>query len=121
MIKLSEIRGEEAVDLLADILDPLSEIAINKKVQEVINGKQPRIVIAKTVLKNCKKEAIEILALLNGEDPETYAPSLLVLPKMVIEIMNDEELVELFHSREQMTEGEPSGPAMENTGAEETK
>ena len=113
-MKLSEIRGEAAIELLADILEPAAIIMADPEVEKVIKADKPKIIIASTLLKNHPKEILKILALLNQEDLETYKPSLLVLPKMVIDLLNDEELMNLFHSQSQLKEDESSASVSEN-------
>lgn len=114
-MKLSEIRGEEAIELLGDILTPATEIMADPKVSSAVESGKPKLVIATTILKNHAKSILTILALLNQEDPETYNPSLLALPKMVMDLLEDEELMDLFHSQGQLKEDESSASASENT------
>lgn len=117
-MKLSEIKGEHALDVLAEIMDPVVEIVSDEKINKAIKGELPKITIAKLILKSHPKSIIHILALLNGEDPETYEPSLLVLPKMLLELMNDEELIELFQSQGQMMDSAYFGSATETSKTE---
>lgn len=118
-MKLSEIKGERAFDVLADIMDPVVEIIGDDKVRNAIKAGKPKLLIAKLVMKEHKKSLIEILALLNDEDPKTYEPSLIELPKMALELMNDEELSKLFQSQGQMMDSAYFGSATENFKTEE--
>ena len=113
-MKLSEIRGEAAIELLGDILIPAAEIMADPKVSSAVESGKPKLVIATTILKNHAKSILTILALLNQEDPETYNPSLLALPKMVMDLLEDEELMDLFRSQGQLKEDESSASASEN-------
>lgn len=115
MRKLSEIKGEDALDVLADLIDPVSEITKDKKFVAAAR-KGDRLQAAKILLRGHKKPIITVLAILNGEDPEAYAPSLLSLPAMVIELLNDPDLAVLFQSGETET---PSGSPTEITEATE--
>lgn len=92
-MKLSEIQGEKAIDLLADLIDPASKIFSDKKVQELFSEDSNKIVIVKYLLKNYKKEIVEIVSILNGEDAVI---NVFTLPKIVIEIISDEELLTFF-------------------------
>lgn len=114
-MRLSEIEGEQALDVLADIIDPIAEIATDEKVQNIYNSGEPKIMIAKEMLKNHKKAVIQIMAALDGEDPETYRFTLTSLPAKVMDILNDPELEQLFQSQGQMKDKPSSGSATENT------
>jgi hypothetical protein len=113
-MKLSEIRGEKAIVMMADIIDPATEIMADEVLQKLINGDAPQLVIVERILREHPKSIIKILALLNEEDVETYNPSILVLPKLVKELLEDEELMGLFHSQGQPKEDESSVSASEN-------
>lgn len=111
MRKLSEIRGEDALCVLADIIEPASEFAEDSEfVRLVRNG--DKIQAVKRVLKEHKKAILTIMAILEGADPTTYSPSMIELPARLLELMNDPELVMLFPSQQTVTS---SGPAMETT------
>lgn len=114
-MKLSDWKGEEAIDLLADLLDPVMQIVTDKELKEKREAKATRGELLKTALKGHKKEIITILALINGEDPEEYEPSLIELPGMVMEMLNDEALMKLFQSQDQTSPEESSGPVTGNT------
>lgn len=120
-MKLSDFKGEEALDILADLLDPVAIIAGDKEVKAIYNSGRPKLYLVKYIIKNHKKEIIEILAILDKEDPATYAEklTLITLPTKVIELFNDKDLQELFQSQSQMNEGTSSGSATEITEAEE--
>lgn len=97
-MKLSEIKGKEAIRTLAELMEPVSRIAADKEVQDAVQSKQPVPIIAKKLLLNHPDEVIEVLALLDGADPKTYEPSLLSLPMKLMEVINDEEIQALFFS-----------------------
>lgn len=125
-MKLSEIKGTDAIDVIADILDPITVIMADKEIQAIAKQtpRPPAIVIAKTILKNQKAAILEILARLNGEDPETFNPSLIKLPFMLMELIKeiskDEDLASLFHGQPQMSSSVPSGAVMPTTEETET-
>jgi len=113
MKMLSEFRGEEALDLLADLIEPVSEIMTDKALIELFRDRNMKEA-AKVALKGHKKAVLEIMALLEGEDPATYAPSLFALPRKLLEIFNDPELVDLFTSQGQKEDQTNSGSATAN-------
>ena len=117
-MRLSEIKGENAIDVLADILDPLTEILADPKVKEVARSNGPTLIKASKILKYQKKAVLEMLAILNQTPAEEFKPSLLELPLMLTELINDvkenKELISLFQSQGQMIKDAPFGPATEN-------
>jgi hypothetical protein len=113
-MKLSEIKGEEALDVLADIMEPAAIIMADERVLETVQS-EPQLVAAAKILKWHKKEILTVLAYLNQEDPETFKPSILALPRMVLELINDPEVKDLFRSQGLTMEGESSISASENT------
>ena len=116
-MKLSEIKGEQAIDVLADILEPAAEIVSDKEVTAHYQAGNT-IKAVKSALKNHKKAVIDILAYTEGEDPETYKPNALSLPAKLLEILNDPEIMNLFQlqGQEILTS---SGSATVNTGENE--
>lgn len=110
MRKLSEIRGEDALDILADLIEPFTAISQDKMFVSYIRARQTTKA-AKLAIKNHKKEILLIMAILEGEDPSTYKPPLLRLPSMLLDILNDPELASLFQSTQTETS---SGSATEN-------
>lgn len=124
MLKLSEIKGDNAIDVIADILDPVAVMLADKEVEKTIKSKVPVIVKAQVILKRQKKAILEILAILNQVDPKEFNPSLIELPVMLMSVIQDieahPELKILFQSQGQMTTSVSSGAVMEPTqGTEE--
>ena len=117
-MKLSEFRGEAALDAMADLIDPLTEIASDKILVGLLRKKN-MVDAIKLGLRNHKKAILAILAILNQQDVETYNPSLAEIPKMLLDLLNDKELLDLFQSQAETTEKTSSSSVMENTGAEE--
>lgn len=61
MKRLSDYKGEEAIDLWADLLDPIIEIVGDKKIADMIRAKMPPVLTAKEIIKTYKKQAAQIL------------------------------------------------------------
>lgn len=112
-MKLSEIRGEQALDVLADLIEPATEIMADKQFAMLLRNNMIVKAVA-YVIRNHKKAVLSMMATLDGEPVETYNPSLFALPKKVLEIFNDPEMVALFQSQDQPSEDGASGPASEN-------
>ena len=99
-MKLSEIKDEQALDLIADIIEPISVLSTDEKFTSAIKSGN-KIQAVKIAMKEHHKEIITILALLDGEDPDNYHFNLLQIPKKLMSIINeleeDEDLKSLFH------------------------
>lgn len=119
-MKLSEIKGEQALDVLADIIEPIAEIAMDAEVREMRKAGKPRLLIVRQVIKTHKEALIQILAALDMKTVEEYRETLnlTTLPLQIMEMLNDEHVGELFGLQSQ-TEKTSFGSAMENTEAQE--
>ena len=115
MRKLSEIKGEDALDVLADILEPAAEIMTDKELVGLVRANK-RIKAVSFALKNHKKAVITILAVIDGENPETYSPGLAILPIKLLELFNDPDMIQVFYSQSPNEDGITSGSAMVSTG-----
>lgn len=94
---LADIKDDEALDLLADILDPVIEIASDPKVKEMVGDEKiSRVQAVQYVIKNHKKPIMQILAMLDGVPVEEYHCNLLTLPAKLLAIFNDPEVMKLF-------------------------
>lgn len=100
-MKLSEIRGEEALDVLADMIEPASEIMSDPNIKKLVEAKN-RPALIKTLIKDHKKSIIEILAIIDGVPAEEYNVNVFTLPLKLLELLNDKELVSFFTSQEPM-------------------
>lgn len=118
-MKLSEYRGEEALDLLADLIEPAGEIFGDAEFVKLIQSDAPKTTIVKTLLKNHKRSVIEILAAIDGVPAEDYSCNVLTLPLKVLEVINDKDLISLFQSQGQKTGAMSFGSAMANTEEKE--
>ena len=117
-MKLSEIKGDDALEVITKIIEPIAQIASDKKLQADRKAGKPKLLIIKYVLENYKPQVFEILAALNQTSVDEYKKtvSLISLPMEIMEILNDPEVMVLFNSQSQ-TEKTSSGSASENTEA----
>ena len=102
-MKISELKGEAALDALADMIEPASEIMTDKAFVDAIKSND-RIKAVKVALKNHKKAIIAILAATEGVKPEEYEVSFITLPIKLLEFLNDPEVTSLFQSQGQTME-----------------
>lgn len=116
-MKLSEIKGDKAFEVLAEIIEPIAQIASDKEIVKSWNSK-PKLLTVKQMLQTHKDELIIILAALNLQSVEEYRETvtLINLPRQVIEMLDDEEVMELFGSQSQ-TEKTSFGSVTETTEA----
>lgn len=119
MKKLSEYKNEEAIELLADIMEPVSEILADDEVKNTYRSGANKIALVKVILKHHSKQVVDILAILDGIPREEYKCNVVTLPIKLIEIFNDEELTSFFESQSQILGEELSGSVTENTEATE--
>lgn len=119
-MKISDFKGEKALDFIGDIIEPTSKIFSDDVVRSLFtpekNGeKKNKAAIAKHICKEYSTEVIEILAAMDGVTSEDYSGNPLTILKQVFEILNDPDLMSVFISSEQKTEKKSSGSATENT------
>lgn len=114
-MKLSDYKGEDALDLLADIIEPAMEIISDKRISEAVKGDMSRGALVKLIIKNHKTAILTIMAVIQGEDPAAYKPDVLTLTADLLELLSDEAFIELFLSQGQKLSGLRSGPATEAT------
>ena len=112
-MKLSEYQGEAALDLLADLIEPAGEIMSDKEIGEVF--KENRFKAIGLAIKNHKKSVMQILATMDGVSVDEYRCNVFTLPVKILEILNDQELVQLFTYQGQTGDANSSGSASENT------
>jgi hypothetical protein len=96
MRKLSEIKGEEALDVLAEILVPITTIANDAEVRDGFETNVAKCV--SIALKKYKDEIFDILSAIDGKEKDEFIESvdLLTLPVMIVEVMNEPMVQELF-------------------------
>jgi hypothetical protein len=118
MRRLQDIKGLEAMDVLADLLDPVTELVKKPEILKVIdeNGLND-IETIKALIKGGKMEVLQILAILDGRPIEEFLETfdILTLPVMLYQTFNDDALQAVFTSQGQNEAVKSSGLAMEST------
>lgn len=112
-MKLSQIKGERTIDVVADIIEPIANIAMDKTAGEMFTRKPlPKGKTAKqfmferitkslpVLLKNHKMDVITIMAAISGEDVDKYKESLDLykLINDITELLTDEAFSAFFTS-----------------------
>ena len=100
-MRLSDIKGEAALDVFVNILDPASEIISDKEIYNAVQRNATKMELVKIAISNHKHAILEILAALDGKTVDEYEVNVLTLPKKLIEMLNDPELAVLFQSQGQ--------------------
>ena len=112
-MRLSDIKGDRVLDVIADIIDPIANMAQDEDVaamfksEAVPDGMEARDFFAKrmreglpVLLKGHKADIIAVMAAIEGVAPEQYAKSL-DLPKLltdVMELVTDDALLDFLSS-----------------------
>ena len=112
-MKLSEYQGEAALDILADLIEPVGEIMTDKEIGEVF--KKNRLKAIGLAIKNHKKAVMQIMATMEGVPVEEYKCNVFTLPVKILELLNDPDIVQLFTYQGQTGDAISSGSASENT------
>ncbi len=126
-MRLSDIQGERVFDVIADIIDPIANIAEDdaasalfkrEKLPEGMTAKEFMTQRARkalpALLKGHKDDIISILAAIEGVSMDAYkgALNLVKLMRDATELLTDEAFGALFLSAQS---GKSSGSAQENT------
>lgn len=97
-MKLSEYKNEEAIELLADIIEPVGEILSDEKVKNAFRT-MPKHKVVSFVLKKYPKEIVSILARVEGVPEDKYEGNIATMMKEVMDIINDEVFSDFFSSQ----------------------
>lgn len=126
-MRLSDIKGDRVFDVIADIIDPIANIASDETASAIFKReKLPEGMTAKAfllerarkavpaLLKGHKSDIITVLATIEGTSADDYRASLTLAKLMqdMSELLTDEAFGELFISAQS---GTSSGSAQENT------
>lgn len=132
-MRLSDVKGERTLDVIADIIDPIANIAEDKEASELFtrkklpDGMEPRQFLlnrarksAPALLKGHKTDIIAILSSIEGTSPAEYAGALNLakLFKDFVELMTDEAFMVFFTSAGSGTDVASSGSAQDGSAGE---
>lgn len=117
-MKINEIKNEQAIELLADMFDPIMEIVSDEKVVSAARGDN-KVLMVKHILKDHSRAVFELMALSEGKSADEYECDILTLPVKLLELFNRPEFNFLFQSQGQKMDETSFGSATENTEEEE--
>lgn len=115
---LLEAKGEQAFELMADLFDPIGEIASDARILKCIQTNQNAKAV-KFAMKDHADSLMKVLALCNNCEVSEYqktAPEILV---DVMKVINYPTIASLFTSQAQSESEASFGSATENTEAKE--
>lgn len=120
-MKLSEYKGEEALEVLADLLEPALDIFTDKEFLGIIKNGEKKTKAITYAIKEHKTSVLEILAATEGMPVSEYRDkcNVMTLPAKLLEILNDKELMNFFYSQLPKEVQTYFGSAMENTEEKE--
>ena len=107
-MRLSELKGERAVEVIADLIEPITNIALDQKNLKLLRpekkeGETDREAAVRdfkvkipNLLKTHKADVVSILCTLNDVKPEDL--SLAEIMKGIIELTQDKDFMNLFLS-----------------------
>lgn len=130
-MRLSDIKGERTLDVIADIIDPIANIAedpaaadlfVRKKLPDGMDPGKFLLQRARksvpALLKGHKEDVIAVLAAVEGISQEDYAGALnlVKLFQDCVELMTDKEFLTFFTFARSETGAGTSGSAVESSG-----
>ena len=131
-MKLSDIKGERTLDVIADCVEPIANIAADPDASRLFRkeilpegmdkrefAKERIVKSVPALLKGHKKDLIAILSVLDGVSPKEYTKSLTMgkLMNDCVDLLSDEEFFWLFTSARSGTAGGSFDSARESTAA----
>lgn len=102
-MKFNELKNEQAIEALADMFDPIVEIASDERVKSAARSDN-KILMVKLILKDHAKAIFELMAISDGVPVDEYECNMLTLPAKLMELFNQPEFSFLFQSQGQKTE-----------------
>ena len=112
-MKLSEFKDDAALELIADIIEPATEILADPAIKESFS--RSKMAAIKVAIKNHKSAIKEIIARLDGKTPDECHFTAISLPIKLLSMFNDPDLQQLFTSSGQKADETACSSASENT------
>ncbi len=117
-MKLDDLKNERAIEALADMFDPIIEIASDDAIKSAARS-DDRILMVKLMLKNHSRAIFELMAASESVPVEEYECNVLTLPMKLMELFNRPEFSFLFPLQSQKAEKTSFGSAMESIEGED--
>lgn len=119
MKKLSDYKGDEAIELWGNLLGPLTEILSDEGVQKAVRSGKSKLDIIKEILKDHKKDAEELMLIVDPE-PIDGINIVLRMAALVTDIGKYPEVKSFFgYADQEELESKSGGSPTGTTGAKE--
>lgn len=115
-MRLSDFKDEKALEVIADLIDPIAEIARSPENKAASKGTKLQFV--QSVLRNTPRAVMHMMAILNDEKPENYHCTSASVLKNALEMFTDPDIMALFGLQSETPAS--SGSALATTEAPET-
>lgn len=120
-MRLSEIRGHDAFEALADLIGPISELAADEEVMACFRGGKPVFRAAEPMLRKHEEAVTSILATLERKSSDELFSeiNLFTLPQKLIAMLVDPDFLMFFRLQSQSDKGfsgSASGSGTETEG-----
>lgn len=113
MKNLSDYQDDEALDLLAELIEPVANVFGDKEIAQNFR-KNNMAQVVKLACKNYKKDLVHIMATLEGVEDKDFHYNVVTFPKLVLQVLNDPIFKDFFSSQGMKATETPSGSATEN-------
>lgn len=107
MKKLSDYKGDESIELWAEMLEPFMEILADENVSKELSSGKPVMSVVAEILKKHKTEAKKILLAID-DTPVNAVNFPIRLLSLFTDLMNDEAAKDFFKSAAQEIKVEES-------------
>lgn len=117
-MKIDNLYREDAIDLLADVLESATAIMQDEEFAKLAKSGATYMELALHALRKHKKETIDLVCVINGEDKETWNFTVWDVVNTFGEIMDNPNLSKVFGFQGQNVEQDSSGSVTETTQEE---
>lgn len=114
-----KLENEEALEALADMLEPAAAICADQTLQFMVRSNKPMLSIATTILRKHPKEVVAIMAASECVPVDEYKINPIGLIKKLMELLNDKEMQDFFILQAQTAAPMSFGEPTENTEEKE--
>ncbi len=133
-MRLSEVKGDRVLDVIADLIEPVGRIAQDPETRRLLANRdlpegmtQQAFLIARvtqhapTIIRSHKDDVIAILSAISGVTPDEYREGMTFgsLIQDVFELLTDDAFTDFLDSQQAETANVASGDASEATPAPE--
>lgn len=102
MSRLTELKNEQAAEMLADLIEPAAAIFTDTEIREAL--KESKMAGVKLAMKKHSKDLIDLLAAVDGADRETYTVNAMQIVSKTLKMLSDKDLIQAFTLQEQTAE-----------------